>query len=333
MSRFRRRLDIAIDLGTANTVIFVRGEGIVLLEPSVIAIDERTGRVLAAGTEARRMIGRTPSTIRALRPLRHGVIADLDVTEQMLVHFLAQATGGHVGRPRVVLCVPSSLTSVEQRAVEDATRSAGARSVSLIAEPLAAAIGAGLPVGDPSASMVLDIGGGTTEVAVISLGGMVVSHSIPIAGYELDDAIVRYVRGEHGLLIGQETAERVKIALGSATDPLGDEEIEVRGRETASGFLRARQLSAVAVRDAIRTPVARIVQAVVDTLERTPPELAADLTMSGIVLAGGGAMLHHLGERLEDEAAIPARLADEPLTCVASGAGQTLEELDLLRAE
>ncbi|MFL5940938.1 MAG: rod shape-determining protein, partial [Gaiellaceae bacterium] len=294
--------DMAVDLGTANTLVFIRGRGIVLFEPSVVAISEETGRVHAVGAEAKRMIGRTPATIRATRPLRHGVIADFEVTEEMLRHFIQRAGGSRFAFARVVLCVPSGITDVERRAVDEATRAAGARAVYLIEEPMAAAIGAGLPVADAVASMVIDIGGGTTEVAVISLGGMVVWESIRVGGYEMDEAIVDYVKNAHKLLIGQETAETAKIAAGSAWAIDGGlQETQVAGRDLVTGLLRRVTLGADDIRRALEPPVARIVAAVKDTLERTPPELAADLGERGIVLAGGGSLLRGIDDRLRHE--------------------------------
>jgi rod shape-determining protein MreB len=323
--------DMAVDLGTANTLVFIRGRGIVLFEPSVVAFSEETGRVQAVGAEARRMIGRTPATIRATRPLRHGVIADFEITEQMLRHFITKAGGSRFAFARVVLCVPSGITDVERRAVDEATRGAGARAVYLIEEPMAAAIGANLPVGDAVASMVIDIGGGTTEVAVISLGGMVVWESIRVGGYEMDDAIVDYAKSAYNLLIGQETAETAKIASGSAgpvEEPL--EDTQVAGRDLISGLLRRVTIGADEVRRALEAPVARIVTAVKDTLERTPPELAADLGERGIVLAGGGALLRGIDERLRQEVGLPVQRVESPLTCVAEGAGRSLDELETL---
>jgi rod shape-determining protein MreB len=323
--------DLAVDLGTANTLVFIRGRGIVLFEPSVVAFSEETGEVQAVGSEARRMIGRTPATIRAMRPLRHGVIADFEITEQMLRHFIRQAGGARFSFARVVLCVPSGITDVERRAVDEATRSAGARSVYLIEEPMAAAIGANLPVGDAVASMVIDIGGGTTEVAVIALGGMVVWESIRVGGYEMDEAIADYVKNAHKLLIGQETAEAAKIAVGSAW-PVEEElaDTQVAGRDLVTGLLRRATLGADDVRRALEQTVARIVSAVKDTLERTPPELAADLGERGIVLAGGGSLLRGIGDRLRHEVGLPVQLAESPLTCVCEGAGRSLDELETL---
>ena len=326
-----RRRDIAVDLGTANTVVYVRGEGIVLFQPSVIAIDETTGDVHAVGDEARRMIGRTPARIRATRPLRHGVIADFEVTEQMLRRFLAKANGHGGGHRRVVLCVPSGITDVEERAVKEATVSAGAREAGLIEEPMAGAIGAGLPVGEPFGNMVVDIGGGTTEVAVISLGGIVVSRSLRVGGYEMDEAIVRYVRDQRRLLIGQERAEEAKIAVGSALEVEGLPNTQISGRDLASGGLRRIRLTPEEVREALHRPVSQILDIVRQALEATPPELAADIANRGIVLVGGGSLLRGLAELLRAETQLPVHLADEPLTCVATGAGQSLEERPLIQ--
>ncbi|TML55233.1 MAG: rod shape-determining protein [Actinobacteria bacterium] len=323
--------DLAVDLGTANTLVFIRGRGIVLFEPSVVAFSEETGQIHAVGSEARRMIGRTPATIRATRPLRHGVIADFEITEQMLRHFITKAAGSRYAFARVVLCVPSGITDVERRAVDEATRSAGARSVFLIEEPMAAAIGANLPVAEAVASMVIDIGGGTTEVAVIALGGMVVWESIRVGGYEMDDAIVDHVKNTHKLLIGQETAESAKIATGSAWPVEGElADTQVAGRDLVTGLLRRATIGADDIRRALEPPVARIVAAVKDTLERTPPELAADLGERGIVLAGGGSLLRGIDERLRNEVGLPVQRVESPLTCVAEGAGRSLDELETL---
>jgi len=326
-----RGQDMAVDLGTANTVVYIRHEGIVLFEPSVIAIDETTGAVQAVGDEARRMIGRTPARIHATRPLRHGVIADFEVTEQMLRHFLAKANGERRTHRRVVLCVPSGITDVEERAVKEATLTAGAREAGLIEEPMAGAIGAGLPIAEPSGNMVVDIGGGTTEVAVISLGGMVVARSLRVGGYEMDEAIVRYVRDQHKLLIGQESAEEAKIQIGSALDT-GDEieAAEISGRDLLTGGLRRTSLTAKEARDALRRPVVQIIDTVKETLEATPPELAADIANRGIVLVGGGCLLRGLDELVRLETQLPVYRADSPLTCVATGAGQSLEELPII---
>jgi rod shape-determining protein MreB len=329
LRRFRGD-DIAVDLGTANTVVFVRGHGIALFEPSVVAVDEATGEVLAVGAEARRMIGRTPATITATRPLRHGVIADFEVTEQMLRHFIRRTIGAGRRHPRVVLCVPSGITEVERRAVEEATLVAGARQASLIEEPMAAAIGADLPIAEPRASVVVDIGGGTTEVAVISLGDMVVWESIRVGGYEMDEAVVDHVKKQHGLLIGPERAEQVKIAIGSADDVDGAGSAEVAGRDALTGLLRRIEVTAEEVRWALEGPIVRIVDAVKETLERTPPELAADTVDRGIVLVGGGALLRGMNRRITRETELPVHVAESPLVCVAVGAGRSLEEFEAI---
>jgi rod shape-determining protein MreB and related proteins len=326
----RRGGDLAVDLGTANTVVFVRGEGVVLFEPSVVAIDETTEQVHAVGAEASRMIGRTPATIRATRPLRHGVIADFEITEQMLRHFIGKVIRGWLVRPRVILCVPSGITDVERRAVEEATMSAGAREVCLIEEPMAAAIGADLPVAEPAGNMVVDIGGGTTEVAVVSLGGIVVWQSVRVGGYEMDDAIARHVKREHNLLIGQESAEQLKIDIGWTASSSPDGYGEVGGRDLLSGLLKRVAVSPLEVRDALEGPVARIVDAVKETLEETPPELAADVMVRGIVVVGGGSLLRGFDQRLRDETELPIHTVEEPLTCVALGAGRSLEEFDAI---
>jgi len=319
---------MAIDLGTANTVVYVRGRGIVLSEPSVVAIDERTGEVHAVGSEAQLMIGRTPASISADRPLRHGVIADFEVTEAMLRRFMEKVLSSRFSRPRLVMCAPSGVTEVERRAVEEASLSAGAREVHLIEESLAAAIGAGLPIAEPVGRMVVDIGGGTSEVAVISLGGLVVSRSLRVGGYDLDEAITNHIRNEHRMAIGSQSAEAIKLAIAVATPQPEDLVAEVRGRDLTSGLPREISLSSDEVRSAIAGPLADILAAVHSTLEETPPELAADITKEGILLAGGGALLRGLDERLEAETGMPVRIADAPLECVALGAGQSLEELD-----
>ena len=293
--------DMAVDLGTANTLVYVRGRGIVLSEPSVVAIDQRTGEVHAVGVEAKRMLGRTPGSISAIRPLKDGVIADFDVTEEMLRHFIHKVHQNRWAHPRVVVCVPSGVTGVEKRAVEEATLSAGARQAYLIEEPMAAAIGAGLPVSEPTGNMIVDIGGGTTEVAVISLGGIVVSQSIRVGGDELDEAIVKYVQREYKLLIGTQTAEEVKLEIGSAA-PLSEEaQCEIRGRDLVTGLPKTVVLSSQEVRLALEEPLSQIVDAIKSTLDKTPPELASDIMDRGIMLAGGGALLHRLDERVRNE--------------------------------
>jgi len=322
--------DMAVDLGTANTLVYVRGRGIVLSEPSVVAIDQRSGEIHAVGVEAKRMLGRTPGTITAIRPLKDGVIADFDVTEQMLRHFIHKANGNRFAHPRVIVCVPSGVTGVEKRAVEEATLSAGARQAYLIEEPMAAAIGAGLPVSDPTGSMIVDIGGGTTEVAVISLGGIVVSQSIRVGGDEMDEAIVNHLRKEYKLLIGQQTSEEVKLEIGSAW-PLAEEvQAEVRGRDMLSGLPKTVVLGSEDVRRALDEPVTQIIDAIRGTLDKTPPELAADIMDRGIVLAGGGALLAGLDQRLRNETHMPVHVAESPLTCVAVGSGRSLEEFEAI---
>jgi rod shape-determining protein MreB and related proteins len=320
--------DMAVDLGTANTLVYVRGRGIVLSEPSVVAIDERTGEVHAVGSEAQMMIGRTPASISADRPLRHGVIADFEVTEAMLRRFMEKVLSSRFSRPRLVMCAPSGVTEVERRAVEEASLSAGAREVHLIEESLAAAIGAGLPIAEPVGRMVVDIGGGTSEVAVISLGGLVVSRSLRVGGYDLDEAITNHIRNEHRMAIGSQSAEAIKLAVAAATKQPEELVTEVRGRDLMSGLPREVQLTGDEVSAAIAGPMADIFAAVHATLEETPPELAADITKEGILLAGGGALLRGLDDRLEAETGMPVRVADAPLECVALGAGQSLEELD-----
>ncbi len=323
--------DMAVDLGTANTLVYVKGRGIVLSEPSVVAIDQRTGAIHAVGIEAKRMLGRTPGNITAIRPLKDGVIADFDVTEQMLRHFIQKVHQNRWAHPRVVVCVPSGVTGVEKRAVEEATLSAGARQAYLIEEPMAAAIGAGLPVGEPTGNMIVDIGGGTTEVAVISLGGIVVAQSIRVGGDELDEAIVNYVKREMKLMIGTQTAEEVKLEIGSAFAMRDEMKAEVRGRDMISGLPKTVVLSSEQVREAMAETVAQIVEAVKVTLDRTPPELASDIMDRGIVLAGGGSLLNGLDDRLRMETEVPIHIAESPLTCVAVGSGRSLEELEVMR--
>jgi len=301
--------DMAVDLGTANTLVYVRGRGIVLSEPSVVAIDSRTGEVHAVGIEAKRMLGRTPGTIQAIRPLKDGVIADFDVTEEMLRHFIQKVHQNRWAHPRVVVCVPSGVTGVEKRAVEEACLSAGARQAYLIEEPMAAAIGAGLPVGEPTGSMIVDIGGGTSEVAVISLGGIVVSQSIRVGGDELDEAIINYAK----------------------RDPMDEEvQAEIRGRDMVSGLPKTVVLTSEEIRQALEEPLSQIIDAVKETLDRTPPELASDIMDRGIMLAGGGSLLQGLDERLREETQMPSHLAESPLTCVAVGSGRSLEEFEVI---
>jgi rod shape-determining protein MreB len=318
---------MAVDLGTANTLVYVRGRGIVLNEPSVVAINTRDGRPLAVGAEAKRMIGRTPGHIQAIRPLKDGVIADFDICEKMLRYFIQQVHTRRWARPRMVICVPSGVTGVEQRAVVDAAEHAGARKpADVIEEPMAAAIGAGLPVHEPAGNMVVDIGGGTTEVAVISLGGIVASESIRIAGDELDESIINYVKKEYSLALGERTAEEIKKALASAFKLEEELYAEVRGRDLVTGLPKTIVVSTEEIREAIEEPVSAIVDAVKVTLDKTPPELAADIMERGIVITGGGALLHGLDRRLESETGMPIVIAENPLFSVVLGSGQYLEE-------
>jgi rod shape-determining protein MreB and related proteins len=330
MVALRAVRDMAIDLGTANTVVYVHGRGIVLSEPSVVAIDERTDEVVAVGGDAQRMIGRTPAQISATRPLRHGVIADFEVTEQMLRHFMRKVLERRRARPRLVVCAPTGITEVERRAVEEAALSAGARRVHLIEEPIAAAIGAGVAIAEPIGRMVIDVGGGTSEVAVISMGGMVLSRSVRVGGYDLDEAIAAYIRADQLTAIGSQSAEQLKLAVGSAA-PLAEELVtSVRGRDVVSGLPREIELSSAQIRTALEGPLSDILAAVQATLEETPPELASDISRDGILLAGGGALLRGFDERVEAETGMRARLADSPLTCVAVGAGHALDEPEAL---
>lgn len=325
--------DLGIDLGTANTLVYVKGKGIVLQEPSVVAIDRDSGEVLKVGNEAKRMVGRTPGNIQAIRPLKDGVIADFDVTEKMLRYFIAKAQRGRgLFRPRVIVGVPTGVTEVEKRAVVDATMQAGAREAYLIEEPMAAAIGAGLPVQEPTGSMIVDVGGGTTEVAVISLGGIVSPRSIRVAGDEMDEAIAQYVRRNFNLMIGDRTAEEIKKGIGSAYPaPDDDRSIEVRGRDLVTGLPKTVEVSQREIREALADPINQIVDAVKQTLERTPPELAADIMDKGIVLSGGGALLRGLDLRVQEETGMPVHVADDPLTCVVRGTGEALDHFDVLR--
>ena len=324
--------DMAVDLGTANTLVYVRGRGVVLNEPSVVAINTNTGGILAVGAEAKRMIGRTPANIVAIRPLRDGVIADFETTERMLRYFIQKVhKQRHFAKPRIVVCVPSGITGVEQRAVKDAGYQAGARKVYIIEEPMAAAIGAGLPVHEPTGNMVVDIGGGTTEVAVISLGGIVTSQSIRTGGDRLDQAIIAYVKKEYSLMLGERTAEDIKMAIGSAF-PMPDEpNAEIRGRDLVSGLPKTIVVSADEIRKALEEPVNAIVDSVKTTLDKCPPELAGDVMDRGIVLTGGGALLRGLDERLRHETAMPIHVADNPLDSVAIGSGKCVEEFEALQ--
>jgi rod shape-determining protein MreB len=324
--------DMAVDLGTANTLVYVRGRGIVLNEPSVVAINTNTGGILAVGSEAKRMIGRTPGHIVAIRPLKDGVIADFDTTERMLRYFIQKVhKQRHLAKPRIVVCVPSGITGVEQRAVKDAGYAAGARKVYIIEEPMAAAIGAGLPVHEPTGNMVVDIGGGTTEVAVISLGGIVTSQSIRTGGDELDASIIAYVKKEYSLMLGERTAEEIKLAIGSAFPTPDEPQAEIRGRDLVSGLPKTIVVSAEEIRKAIEEPVNAIIDAVRTTLDKCPPELAGDVMDRGIVLTGGGALLTGLDERLRHETGMPIHITDRPLDSVAMGSGKCVEEFEALR--
>lgn len=325
--------DMAIDLGTANTLVSVRGQGIVINEPSVVAIEKQDQRVLAVGADAKEMLGRTPGSIIAMRPLKDGVIADFDVTEAMLRYFISRAQGKRMPwhpKPRVVVCVPSGVTSVEKRAVFEATITAGARQAFLIEEPMAAAIGAGLPVDSPTGSMVIDIGGGTTEVAVISMGGIVNATSIRIAGDAFDAAVVQYAKTHYNIAIGERTAEEIKITIGSAAPLVEEVDVEVRGRDLLSGLPRTVRIESEDVREALEEPIAKMIQAVKDTLDETPPDLASDLMEYGITLTGGGGMLRGLDERLRAEIGVPVHVSETALINVVEGCAMVLEAPDFL---
>ena len=324
--------DMGIDLGTANTLVHVKGKGIVLREPSVVAIKRENGEVLAVGAEAKRMIGRTPGNIIAVRPMKDGVIADFDVTQAMLKYFIRKAmnTKSFV-RPRVVVGVPSGVTEVEKRAVIDAAQQAGAREAYLIEEPMAAAIGAGLPVEEATGNMVVDIGGGTTEIAVISLGGIVTSRSIRIGGDEMDTSIVQYIKRMYNLLIGERTAEEIKIKIGSALVSDADASMDIRGRDLVSGLPKTITIKASEVREALSEPIQKIVDAVKSTLEKTPPELAADVMDHGIMMTGGGALLNNLDKLLSRETGMPVLVSEDALSCVGEGTGKSLENIELLK--
>lgn len=327
--------DLAIDLGTANTLVFSKGRGLIMNEPSVVAIHRNARgqtRVLAVGKEAKEMLGRTPGSIQAIRPLKDGVIADFEVTQAMLKYFITKASEGRSFiRPRIMICIPYGITQVEKRAVKESAQSAGAREVYLIEEPMAAAIGAGLPIREPSGNMIVDIGGGTTEVAVISLGGIVYSKSVRVAGDKFDDAIVNYIKRKYSLLIGERTAEQIKLAIGCAYPFDEEKTFEVKGRDLISGAPKTIELNSEEIRDALAEPVSAVVDAIKIALERTPPELAADIVDNGIVLAGGGALLHNLDVLIKEKTGLPVTVAEDPLTCVVRGSGKALEDLDLLR--
>ncbi len=323
--------DIGIDLGTANTLVYMKGKGIIIREPSVVAVDERSDTVKCVGQEAKNVIGRTPGSIKAVRPLKDGVIADFDITSEMLEDFIKRAVSKSIfARPRVVICIPSGVTGVERRAVTDAARRAGAKRVSIIEEPMAAAIGAGLPVAEPTGSMVVDIGGGTTEVAVISLGGIVTAKSVRVGGDKFDNAIINYIKKKYSLLIGERTAENIKIEIGSAF-PLEQEfEMEVKGINLVNGLPQKITIKSEEVREALEEPIAQVLEAIKITFENTPPELAADVIDLGVTLTGGGAMLKGLDELIHRETGMPVHIAQDPLDCVANGTGQVLDNFDLL---
>ncbi|KRG13319.1 rod shape-determining protein [Lederbergia galactosidilytica] len=325
--------DLGIDLGTANTLVFAKGKGIVLREPSVVALQTDTKKIVAVGNDARNMIGRTPGNIIALRPMKDGVIADYETTAAMMKYYIKQAVKGKGmgGKPYVMVCVPSGITAVEQRAVLDATREAGARDAYPIEEPFAAAIGADLPVWEPTGSMVVDIGGGTTEVAVISLGGIVTSMSIRTAGDNFDESIIAYIRKKYNLLIGDRTAEAIKVEIGSAGETEGLAPMEIRGRDLLTGLPKTIEISAEEISGALSDTVTAIIDGVKNTLEKTPPELAADIMDRGIVLTGGGALLHNLDKVMSKETEMPVLIADEPLDCVAIGTGKALDHIDLFK--
>ncbi len=324
--------DIGIDLGTANTLIFAKGKGIIMREPSVVAVDTRTDTVRYVGKEAKEVIGRTPGSIVAVRPLKGGVIADFDITASMIQIFLKKVFNNSVfARPRVVICIPSGVTEVERRAVKEAAMKAGARHVSIIEEPMAAAIGAGLPVAEACGSMVVDIGGGTSEVAVISLGGIVASRSVRVGGDEFDAAIISYIKRKYNLLIGARTAENIKITIGSAFPFEEEMEMEIKGRNLMDGLPKNIFITSEEIRSALSDPLASIMDAIKSTLERTPPELSADIIDHGITLTGGGALLHNLDRLICQETGMPVHIADDALDCVATGAGQVLDNIDLLR--
>lgn len=328
--------DLAIDLGTANCLVYAKDRGIIVNEPSVVAVHQGfrgAQKVLAVGREAKEMLGRTPGSIRAIRPMRDGVIADFEVTQAMLRYFIQKSlSGSKFVKPRIIICIPFGITQVEKRAVKESAEQAGAREVYLIEEPMAAAIGAGLPITDPSGNMIVDIGGGTTEVAVISLGGIVYSKSVRVAGDKFDEAIASYIKKKYSLLIGERTAEQIKITLGNAY-PLDDDSIttEVKGRDLIGGAPKTIQISAEEVREALADPVAEVIEAIKVALEKTPPELAADIVDNGIILAGGGSLLANLDLLIKEKTGLPVAIAEDPLTCVVRGCGKCLDSLTLLK--
>ena len=324
--------DIGIDLGTANTLVHLKGRGIIIREPSVVAVDKYTGQVVAVGKEAKEMLGRTPENLDAIRPLKDGVIADFTATKMMLKYLVDKACQRYViARPRVVVCIPTGVTEVEERAVEEATLNAGAREAYLMEEPMAAAIGAGLKVGDPSGTMIVDIGGGTSEICVISLGGVVTSKSLRIAGDELNEAIIDYIKKKFNVAIGETTAEEIKISIGSAYPSMTTEEMDVKGRDFSTGLPRTITVTSVQMEEAMKEVIMQIVDGIKMTLEKTPPELAADIMVNGITLSGGGALIKNFDRLLALETGIPVNIAENPLDCVVRGAGKVLEDLDNLK--
>ena len=323
--------DIGIDLGTANTLVYMRGKGIIIREPSVVAVDTRTDQVRCVGTEAKDVIGRTPGSIVAVRPLKDGVIADFDITTSMLQEFIKKALSGSLfAKARVIICIPSGVTAVERRAVKEAAENAGAKRVSIIEEPMAAAIGANLPVAEPTGSMIVDIGGGTSEVAVISLGGIITSRSVRVAGDEFDLSIINYIKKKYNLLIGERTAENIKIGIGSAFPGDDDTTMEIKGRNLLNGLPENIIITSAEIREALSEPLARIIEAIKTTLEKTPPELSADIIDQGITLAGGGALLKGLDRLINKETGMPVNIAESPLDCVAEGTGKVLENIEKL---
>ena len=320
--------DVAIDLGTANTLVYVKGKGILLNEPSIVAVSRRDQDIVAFGQEAREMVGRTPDEISTVRPLKDGVIADFELAEEMIRYFIRRVQTSRLLRPMVVICIPSGITEVEKRAVRDSAEHAGAREVYLVEEPMAAAVGVDLPIMEPVGSMIVDIGGGTTEIAVIALSGIVTSISIRIAGDELDDAIIQYLKRKYNLLVGEKTAEYIKCSIGSASPFIEDKSIQVKGRDLVVGIPKTVEISAIEIQEALAEPINSIVEAVKLTLERTPPELSSDILDRGIILSGGGALLNGLDIRIRDETNLPVSIADNPLTCVVKGTGIILEKLD-----
>ncbi len=324
------RADLGVDLGTASVLVYVKGKGVVLKEPSVVAIDQNTDKFLAVGEEARRMLGRTPGNIIAIRPMKDGVISDYDITERMLKYFIKKAIGRTLFKPRVIVCVPSGITEVERRAVIEASNQAGAIKTYLIEEPIAAAIGSGIDITEPSGNMIVDIGGGTTDVAVISLGGIVVSRSIKTAGDECDEAISKYIRKKYNMMIGERSAEELKLSIGSAYKREEEEYKEVRGRNLLTGLPLTVNVTSTDMIEALKDPIQEIVETVHTVLERTPPELAADISNKGIILTGGGALLYGLDMLITEKTGIPVKIANEPISCVARGTGKALEWIHLL---